>query len=194
MYFCFVNITSAGIIILFILFFLMFAINIQLFDSTTRVDDDIFLYGVFDGHCGSSASSFAALKMPAELLLGQVSRDLTDQAVKDVLCQVHHLVVSAVTFALHTQILTKNYHLYWFYKSPLALLFFRGLFYTFKPLFLFNLHLNLVFKSYKFDPYNLHNFYIQFICRFTYLLLWTCSHLRLCFLNTSLFSCSGECI
>ena len=53
-----------------------------------RVEEDCYLYGVFDGHGGSKASNFAAQRMPAELLLGQLSGKVEDDAVKEVIHQV----------------------------------------------------------------------------------------------------------
>lgn len=50
-------------------------------------EDPVYLYGVFDGHDGSRASDFAAQRMPAELLLGQLVGCHTDSDVKDVLRQ-----------------------------------------------------------------------------------------------------------
>ena len=52
-----------------------------------RVDGN-FLYGVFDGHDGSKVSKFAAQRMPAELLLGQLPRRNTDNDTKAVLIEV----------------------------------------------------------------------------------------------------------
>ena len=49
--------------------------------------DGVCLYGVFDGHVGSSASNFASQRMPAELLLGQLSGNTTDEAIKEVFYQ-----------------------------------------------------------------------------------------------------------
>ncbi|XP_060560245.1 TGF-beta-activated kinase 1 and MAP3K7-binding protein 1-like [Ruditapes philippinarum] len=49
--------------------------------------DGVCLYGVFDGHDGSRASNFAAQRMPAELLLGQLSGKTTDEEIKEVLYQ-----------------------------------------------------------------------------------------------------------
>lgn len=48
----------------------------------------MYLYGVFDGHDGSRASNFAAQRMPAELVLGQLQGKQTDEEVKEVLHQV----------------------------------------------------------------------------------------------------------
>ena len=48
----------------------------------------MYLYGVFDGHDGSRVSDFAAQRMPAELLLGQLVSCQSDIDVKDVLRQV----------------------------------------------------------------------------------------------------------
>lgn len=36
-------------------------------------DKDCYLYGVFDGYNGKNAAEFAAQKLPAELLLGQLT-------------------------------------------------------------------------------------------------------------------------
>ena len=55
-----------------------------------RFEDDICLYGVFDGHDGCKASNFAAQRMPAELLLGQLREKTTDEEVKQVLHQVNN--------------------------------------------------------------------------------------------------------
>ncbi|KAK7507282.1 hypothetical protein BaRGS_00001217 [Batillaria attramentaria] len=41
-------------------------------------DSNCFLYGVFDGHNGSRVADFAAQRMPAELLLGQLQNKTTD--------------------------------------------------------------------------------------------------------------------
>ena len=49
------------------------------------MDNDIFLYGVFDGHDGSKPANFAAQRMPAELLLGQISSKATDEDIKEIL-------------------------------------------------------------------------------------------------------------
>lgn len=50
--------------------------------------DNCYLYGVFDGHNGTSVAGFAAQRLPAELLLDQLKRDFTDEEVKEVLKQV----------------------------------------------------------------------------------------------------------
>ncbi|GLH04118.1 Probable protein phosphatase CG10417 [Gryllus bimaculatus] len=51
------------------------------------VDDGTFLYGVFDGHEGTQAATFALQRMPAEILLGQLLGKTTDEEVKEVLRQ-----------------------------------------------------------------------------------------------------------
>ena len=51
--------------------------------------DDVSLYGVFDGHDSARASNFAAQRMPAELLLGQLSGKTTDQEIQEALYQVN---------------------------------------------------------------------------------------------------------
>ncbi|XP_014676751.1 PREDICTED: TGF-beta-activated kinase 1 and MAP3K7-binding protein 1-like [Priapulus caudatus] len=47
----------------------------------------MYLYGVFDGHDGSRASNFAAQRLPAELILGQLQGHKSDVDVKEVLHQ-----------------------------------------------------------------------------------------------------------
>lgn len=49
--------------------------------------DDVCLYGVFDGHDSAKASNFAAQRMPAELLLGQLSGKSTDEEIREALYQ-----------------------------------------------------------------------------------------------------------
>ncbi|CAL1527051.1 unnamed protein product [Lymnaea stagnalis] len=49
--------------------------------------DNCFLYGVFDGHNGTRVADFAAQRMPAELLLGQLQPNFTDEEVKEALRQ-----------------------------------------------------------------------------------------------------------
>lgn len=49
--------------------------------------DGVCLYGVFDGHDSARASNFTAQRMPAELLLGQLSGKTTDEEIKEVLYQ-----------------------------------------------------------------------------------------------------------
>jgi TAK1-binding protein 1 len=47
------------------------------------------LYGVFDGHDGSRVSNFATQRMPAELLLGQLSNKMSNAEIEDTLRQVN---------------------------------------------------------------------------------------------------------
>ena len=47
--------------------------------------DVIFFYGVFNGTDGSSVADFAAQRMPAEILLGQLNDKTTPAEVKEVL-------------------------------------------------------------------------------------------------------------
>lgn len=54
--------------------------------------DDKYLYGLFDGHDGTRASNFAAQRIPAELLLGQLSRKNTDTDLRDTLEQAFFAV------------------------------------------------------------------------------------------------------
>ena len=55
---------------------------------TFRIENDVYLYGVFDGHDGYKVSNFAAQRMPAELLLGQLSGQVNDDLIKETLQQV----------------------------------------------------------------------------------------------------------
>ncbi|GAB1600227.1 TGF-beta-activated kinase 1 and MAP3K7-binding protein 1-like [Argonauta hians] len=50
-------------------------------------EDGYSLYGVFDGHDGSRLSNFVAQRIPADLLLGQLSGSKTDEEVKSILKQ-----------------------------------------------------------------------------------------------------------
>ncbi|XP_051162943.1 TGF-beta-activated kinase 1 and MAP3K7-binding protein 1-like [Leptopilina boulardi] len=52
-----------------------------------RCDDSTFLYGVFDGHEGTKAASFALQRMAAEILLGQLNGKNNDDEVREVLRQ-----------------------------------------------------------------------------------------------------------
>lgn len=49
--------------------------------------DDKYLYGLFDGHDGTRASNFAAQRIPAELLLGQLNGKTSDAEIRDTLEQ-----------------------------------------------------------------------------------------------------------
>ncbi|XP_046855285.1 TGF-beta-activated kinase 1 and MAP3K7-binding protein 1-like [Xenia sp. Carnegie-2017] len=50
-------------------------------------DKACYLYGVFDGYNGKAAAEFSAQKLPAELLLGQLMDNMSDDEVKEVLKQ-----------------------------------------------------------------------------------------------------------
>ncbi|XP_063237072.1 TGF-beta-activated kinase 1 and MAP3K7-binding protein 1-like [Bacillus rossius redtenbacheri] len=52
-----------------------------------QVDKSTFLYGVFDGHEGVQAATFALQRMAAELVLGQLAGKTSDEEVKEVLRQ-----------------------------------------------------------------------------------------------------------
>ena len=52
-----------------------------------RLDENVGLYGVFDGHCGSTAATFVVEKMPAEILLGQLMEHSTEEEIREVLYQ-----------------------------------------------------------------------------------------------------------
>lgn len=49
--------------------------------------DSCFLYGVFDGHNGTRVADFAAQRIPAELLLGQLQPNFSDAEVQEALKQ-----------------------------------------------------------------------------------------------------------
>ncbi|PNF39628.1 hypothetical protein B7P43_G05679 [Cryptotermes secundus] len=51
------------------------------------VDENTFLYGVFDGHEGVQAATFALQRMAAEILLGQLTGKTSDEEIKEVLRQ-----------------------------------------------------------------------------------------------------------
>ena len=72
-----------------------------------RVDDNCYLYGVFDGHCGLRAAEFVSQRLPAEILLGQLDSVRNDDDVKQVLLQVwlflvHHVMYWVSFAALRT--------------------------------------------------------------------------------------------
>lgn len=60
-----------------------------------RHDSNCYLYGVFDGHNGSRVADFAAQRMPAELLLGQLQNKKMDEEIKEVLRQAFMAVENA---------------------------------------------------------------------------------------------------
>lgn len=57
-----------------------------------RVDDSTSLYGVFDGHEGVQAATFALQRMAAEILFGELPGKTTDEEVKEVLRQAFFAV------------------------------------------------------------------------------------------------------
>ncbi|XP_076366760.1 TGF-beta-activated kinase 1 and MAP3K7-binding protein 1-like isoform X2 [Tachypleus tridentatus] len=62
------------------------------FRQTSQDGEDTFFYGVFDGHHGSRTSDFAAQRMPAEILLGQLDGKETDSDVRKILQEAFHAV------------------------------------------------------------------------------------------------------
>ncbi|XP_046384331.1 TGF-beta-activated kinase 1 and MAP3K7-binding protein 1-like [Ischnura elegans] len=52
-----------------------------------KLDDSTFLYGVFDGHNGVQAATFAFQRMAAEILLGQLSGKSGNLEIREVLRQ-----------------------------------------------------------------------------------------------------------
>ncbi|OCT83111.1 TGF-beta-activated kinase 1 and MAP3K7-binding protein 1 [Xenopus laevis] len=55
-------------------------------------DNNIYLYGVFDGYEGTRATNFVGQRLAAELLLGQLHPDVTDAEVRRVLLQAFAVV------------------------------------------------------------------------------------------------------
>lgn len=52
-----------------------------------RVDNDTYLYAVFDGHEGGGAAQFALQRMAYEILFGKLEGKATDEEIKEVLRQ-----------------------------------------------------------------------------------------------------------
>jgi len=50
---------------------------------------DVFLYGVFDGHCGSRAAKFVCRTIPNHILLGQLTDTSTEDQIREVLRQAY---------------------------------------------------------------------------------------------------------
>lgn len=50
-----------------------------------QLDDTTHLYGIFDGHMGPRAAEFVLQRMPAEILLGQLTGKKADEEIKEVL-------------------------------------------------------------------------------------------------------------
>ncbi|KAH3872063.1 TGF-beta-activated kinase 1 and MAP3K7-binding protein 1-like [Dreissena polymorpha] len=70
--------------------------------------DDVYLYGVFDGHDSANASQFAAQRLPAELLLGQLSGKTTDVEVKEVLYQAFMAVENSFFESIDEQLAART--------------------------------------------------------------------------------------
>lgn len=73
-----------------------------------RVDENCFLYGVFDGHCGVRAAEFVSQRLPAEILLGQLDSVRNDDDVKQVLLQVGLLMVHSLLVFVDLKDINKN--------------------------------------------------------------------------------------
>lgn len=69
---------------------------------------ECYLYGVFDGHGGRKAAEFAAQKLPAELLLGQLTGAMDDDQVKDALKQAFLAVENEFFDSIGEQLLEKT--------------------------------------------------------------------------------------
>lgn len=54
-----------------------------------QLDDTTHLYGIFDGHMGPRAAEFVLQRMPAEILLGQLTGKKADEEIKEVLRQAY---------------------------------------------------------------------------------------------------------
>nr|UCK81543.1 TGF-beta-activated kinase 1 and MAP3K7-binding protein 1 [Arenicola marina] len=52
-----------------------------------KLENGVYLYGVFDGHDGSKASNFAAQRLPAEVVFGQLTGKTDDEEILNVLHQ-----------------------------------------------------------------------------------------------------------
>ncbi|XP_075039016.1 TGF-beta-activated kinase 1 and MAP3K7-binding protein 1-like [Mixophyes fleayi] len=57
-----------------------------------RGENNIYLYGVFNGYDGTRATNFVGQRLSAELLLGQLHSDVTDAEVQRVLLQAFDVV------------------------------------------------------------------------------------------------------
>ncbi len=57
-----------------------------------RLEDDVYLYGVFDGHDGSKVANFASQRLPAEIVLDQLKGKTNDNEILQVLHQVCPIV------------------------------------------------------------------------------------------------------
>ena len=66
-----------------------------------RTEENICLYGVFDGHDGSHVAHFAAQRMPAELLLGQFRDKEDSEEIKKILHDVSPFDNVTTTFLLN---------------------------------------------------------------------------------------------
>lgn len=53
-----------------------------------RSDDNVFFYGIFHGHDGGRVAAIAAQRFPADLLLGQVSGQVQDSHIIELIRQV----------------------------------------------------------------------------------------------------------
>ncbi|GLV34393.1 Ppm1 [Carabus blaptoides fortunei] len=54
-----------------------------------QLDDSTHLYGIFDGHMGPRAAEFVLQRIPAEILLGQLTERKTDEEIKEVIRQAY---------------------------------------------------------------------------------------------------------
>lgn len=65
------------------------------FSYIDRCYENTYFYGVFDGHAGARAADFAAQRMPAEILLGQLKGKENDAEVQELLHQAFLAVEKA---------------------------------------------------------------------------------------------------
>lgn len=76
-----------------------------------RAENGCYLYGLFDGHDGVKAAHFAASRLPAELLLGQINPNYnpSDSAIQKVLYQSFSIVERGFFESIDTALAKKTY-------------------------------------------------------------------------------------
>jgi len=74
-----------------------------------RTDHDCYLYGVFDGYDGSRAARFSAERLPAELLLGQLTPHMNDKSIKNILKQALSVVERGFFESIDTELAKKTH-------------------------------------------------------------------------------------
>ncbi|XP_077967772.1 TGF-beta-activated kinase 1 and MAP3K7-binding protein 1-like isoform X2 [Styela clava] len=81
------------------------------FSFNFRSDHNCYLYGLFDGHDGVKASQFAASRLPAELLLGQINPNYNppDSSIRKVLYQAFSIVERGFFESIDDALAKKTY-------------------------------------------------------------------------------------